>query len=143
MVVGAEGSVGLVAVAEAPQVRREQIVAIGEPRHHRLPGEPEFGPAMQQQKRLPCPRPRDMEGGAISPNRQVLHRDSSFSCSVFVHRDGCGMDSAQARVSRMPETPERCLGSDRLIWFCLRSAGKTRRKRTRIEVDRSGNLDWL
>src|SRR5467141_719734 len=83
MLVGAEGSVGLVAVAEAPQVRREQTVAIGEPRHHRLPGEPEFGPAMQQQKRLPCPGPRDMEGGAISPNRQVLHRTGSFSCSVL------------------------------------------------------------
>src|SRR6266404_280645 len=88
MLVGAEGPVGLVAVAEASQVRREQTVAVGEPRHHRLPGEPEFGPAMQQQKRLPCPGPRDMEGGAISPNRQVLHRAGSFSCSVFVHRDG-------------------------------------------------------
>src|ERR1700716_1979999 len=78
MLVGAEGSVGLVAVAEASQIRREQIIAIGEPRHHRLPGEPEFGPAMQQQKRLPCPGPRDMEGGAISPNRQMLHRAGSL-----------------------------------------------------------------
>jgi hypothetical protein len=93
MLVGAEGSVGLVAVAEASQIRREQIIAIGEPRHHRLPGEPEFGPAMQQQKRLPCPGPRDMEGGAISPNRQMLHRAGSFSCSAFVHQDGYGWTS--------------------------------------------------
>src|SRR5258708_38969548 len=99
MLVGAEGSVGLVAVAEAPQVRREQTAAIGEPRHHRLPGEPEFGPAMQQQKRLSCPGPRDMEGGAISPNRQVLHRTGSFSCSVFVHRVTDGLRAS----SRKPD----------------------------------------
>src|SRR5258708_17875829 len=38
MLVGAERSSGLVAVAEAAQVRREQGVALGEPRHDRLPG---------------------------------------------------------------------------------------------------------
>ena len=49
MLVRAERAVGLVAVAEAAQVRRKQGVAIGKARHHRLPGEPEFRPAMQQQ----------------------------------------------------------------------------------------------
>ena len=74
MLVGAERPVGLVAVAEAAQVRREQGVTIGEPRHHRLPGEPELGPAMQQQQRRPCPDARDMERGAISLDGQVLNR---------------------------------------------------------------------
>ncbi len=38
--------VGLRAVAEAAQVRRDQIEAIGQPGHDRLPGEPELGPAV-------------------------------------------------------------------------------------------------
>ena len=79
MLVGAERPVGLVAVAEAAQVRREQGEAIGKPRHHRLPGEREFRPAMQQQQRRPCAGARDMERGAIGLDGQVLHRD----CSLF------------------------------------------------------------
>src|ERR1700682_504677 len=79
MLVGAERSIGLVAVAEAAQVRREQGVALGEPRHDRLPGQPVFGPTMQQQERGPLAGARDMEGRAVSPNRQMLHRGCSFS----------------------------------------------------------------
>ena len=39
----------------SPKPRRSGAIqreAIGEPRHHRLPGQPEFRPAMQQQQRL-------------------------------------------------------------------------------------------
>lgn len=49
MLVGTERPVGLVAVAKTAQVRRQQGEAIGKPCHHRLPGQPEFGPAMQEQ----------------------------------------------------------------------------------------------
>jgi hypothetical protein len=49
MLVGTERPLGFVAVAETAQIRRDQGEAIGKPRHHRLPGEPEFRPAMQQQ----------------------------------------------------------------------------------------------
>ena len=49
VLVGAERTAGLVAVAEAAQIGREQRETIGEPRHHRFPGQPEFGPAVQQQ----------------------------------------------------------------------------------------------
>ncbi len=79
MLVGAERSSGLVAVAEAAQVRREQGVALGEPRHDRLPGQPVFRPAMQQQDGGPLAGARDMEGRAVGPNRQMLHR----GCSLF------------------------------------------------------------
>lgn len=48
VLVGTVRPVGLVAVAETAQVGRIKREAIGEPRHHRLPGQPEFGPAMQQ-----------------------------------------------------------------------------------------------
>ena len=73
MLVGAERSVGLVAVAEAAQVRRQQRVTIGKPPHQRLKGQPEFGPAMQQQQRRPGPGAGDMEAGAIGANRQMFH----------------------------------------------------------------------
>ena len=61
----AERAIRLVAVAEAAQVRRVQREAVGEARHHRLPGEPEFRPAVQQQERPALPRPRHMERCAI------------------------------------------------------------------------------
>ncbi len=79
MLIGTERPNGLVAVAEAAQVRREQGEAIGKPRHHRLPGEPEFRPAMQQQQRRPRAGARDMERGTVRLDCQVLHRGRSLS----------------------------------------------------------------
>ena len=78
MLVGAERTVRLVAVAEAAQVRREQCVTIGKPRHHRLPAQPEFRPAMQQQQRRSRTGPRHMEAGAVGADFQMLHRDCSL-----------------------------------------------------------------
>ena len=68
MLVRAERAGGLVAVAEAAQVRRDQRVAVGEPRHDRLPGQPELRPAVQQQQRPPRASPGHMERGAIGLN---------------------------------------------------------------------------
>jgi len=48
MLVGAERTVGLVAIAEAAQVGREQRKTIPKPRHDRFPGQGKFGPAVQQ-----------------------------------------------------------------------------------------------
>src|SRR6266850_198846 len=79
MLIGTERPNGLVAVAEAAQVWREQGEAIGKPRHHRLPGEPEFRPAMQQQQWRPGAGARDMERGAIGLDGQVLHGGRSLS----------------------------------------------------------------
>ena len=52
----------------------------GKPRHHRLPGQPEFRPAMQQEQRLTRPRAGDMERRAIGLNRQMLHFLPPFLC---------------------------------------------------------------
>ena len=73
LLVGSERPRGFVAVAETAQIGRIEREAIGEPRHHRLPGQPEFRPAMQQQQRPPGTQANDMKGGAIGPNRQMLH----------------------------------------------------------------------
>ena len=78
MAVGAEWAIGFVAVAETAQIRRQQRVAIGKPRHHGFPGQPEFGPAMQQQERGPFAGPRDMKGGLVGGYRQMLHRVAPF-----------------------------------------------------------------
>src|SRR5258705_5271680 len=78
MLIGTERPVGLVAVAEAAQVRREQGEAIGKPRHRRLPGEPEFGPAMQQQQWRPGAGARDMESDAIDLDGLVLRVSRSL-----------------------------------------------------------------
>ena len=79
MLVRSKRPYGFIAVAEPAQIWREHGVAIGEPRHDRLPGQPEFGPAMQQQQRRPFAGPRDMEGRAVGWNRQMLHRGCSLS----------------------------------------------------------------
>ena len=73
LLVGAEQPLGLVAVAEAAQVGRIQREAIGKPRHDRLPGQPEFRPAMQQQQRPPGADAGHMKRRAIGLNRQMLH----------------------------------------------------------------------
>ena len=73
LLVRAEQAVRLVAVAKAAQVRGIKREAIGEPRHHRLPGQPEFRPAVQQQQRPALPGRCDMERRAIGLNRQMLH----------------------------------------------------------------------
>ncbi len=65
--------VGLVAVAEAAQVRRDQIIMAGEPCHHRLPGQPEFRPAVEQQQRAAVAGAGDVEGGAVGLDREMLH----------------------------------------------------------------------
>jgi hypothetical protein len=49
VLIGAERTARLVAVAEAAQIRREQRESIPEPRHHRLLGQGKFRPAVQQQ----------------------------------------------------------------------------------------------
>ena len=64
----------LVAVAEAAQVRRDQRVACFEPAHHRLPGKPEFRPAVEEEKRRPAAVARDMESGAVGLDGQMVHR---------------------------------------------------------------------
>jgi hypothetical protein len=61
-----ERPVGLVAVAEAAQVGRDQREAIGQPCHHRLPGQPEFRPAMQQKQRLPCSRANQWKSAPLA-----------------------------------------------------------------------------
>jgi hypothetical protein len=71
--VGAVRPIGLVAVAEAAQIRRVKSVAVGQKRHHRLPGQPEFGPAVQQQQRFSRAGTGDMERRAVGLNRQMLH----------------------------------------------------------------------
>src|ERR1700742_3849974 len=77
MLVGPVRPVGLVAVAETAEIRRDQREAGGEPRHHRLPGQPEFRPAMQQQQRLALACPRHMEVGSIGAYLLMLdHRRS-------------------------------------------------------------------
>ena len=73
LLVGPERPLGLVAVAEAAQIGCIQREAIGEPPHHRLPRQPEFGPAMQQQQRSPGADAGHVKGRAIGLNRQMLH----------------------------------------------------------------------
>ena len=87
MLVGAERTVGLVAVAEPAQVGRKQREAIGEPRHHRFPGQPEFGPAVQQHQRLAGSCAGDMECRAVGANAQMLH-----DCLLFCPRFSLGRD---------------------------------------------------
>jgi hypothetical protein len=73
MLIGAVRAVRFVAVAEAAQVGRDQGVAVGEPRHDRLPGQPELRPAMQQQQRPAAAGPRDVERRAVGSNRHMIH----------------------------------------------------------------------
>jgi hypothetical protein len=59
--------------------------------HHRLPGHPEFGPAMQQQERLSLAGPRDMETRAIRFDGQMfdpigIHRRVSIEESAASYK---------------------------------------------------------
>jgi len=65
LVVCAKSAGWFVAIAEAPQVRCDQPIAIGQARHHRLPGQPELRPTMQQQQRASCADFDDMQRRAI------------------------------------------------------------------------------
>ena len=87
MLVGAERTVGLVAVAEPAQVGRKQRKAIGEPRHYRFPGQPKFGPAVQQHQRLAGSGAGDMECRAVGANAQSLH-DCLLFCLRFFSGSG-------------------------------------------------------
>ena len=94
LLVGSEQPFGLVAVAEAAQVGRIQREAIGEPRHDRLPGQPEFGPAMQQQQRPPGADAGHVKCRAIGLNRQMLHFGLPFLLP------GAGTDFLAPRLAR-------------------------------------------
>ena len=63
----------LVAVAEAAQIGGNDAITLGQPRHDRLPSQPEFRPAMKQEKRSPFPRFDQVKGGAVRAQRLMLH----------------------------------------------------------------------
>ena len=65
LVGGTECAARLVAVAEAAQVRRDQLETIGESSHCWLPREPELGPAVQQQQRAAASGARDVQPRAV------------------------------------------------------------------------------
>jgi hypothetical protein len=66
----------LVAVAEAAQIGRDNRESARQPGHDRLPGEPEFRPAMQQKQRSAASCANQMEFGAVGLDRQMLHGGS-------------------------------------------------------------------
>jgi hypothetical protein len=70
----------LVAVAKAAQIGRNQREAIGEARHHRFPGQPEFRPAMEQKQRPALTGTGDVKCGAIGLDRQMLHPNLRYGC---------------------------------------------------------------
>ena len=98
----------LVAVAEAAQVRCVKCEAGGEARHHRLPGQPEFRPAVQQQKRPALPGPCHVERCAIRPNRQMLHCFCSVFASLGRRNSWCRALSGQPSSPRTRPDRGRC-----------------------------------
>ena len=63
--------IGLLAGAEAAQIRCDELEAASEAPHHRLPGQPEFRPTVQQHQRAAVPEPRHVEGDAVRRDRVV------------------------------------------------------------------------
>jgi hypothetical protein len=72
MAVGPERTLGFIAVAETAEIRRDERIAIGKAMDQRFPGEPEFRPTMQQEQRRTAAGTRDMKGGAVRLDGQML-----------------------------------------------------------------------
>lgn len=108
--------VRLVAVAEAAQIGRDQREAIGQPGHHRLPGQPEFRPTMQQKQRFAVAGADQVEIGAIGLDRQMLHSGSSRAEGRGGER-GSGFSPFAPCLARHPRllTPPTT-GALLLIW---------------------------
>ena len=71
----------LIALAKAPQIGCDELEAVGEALHHRLPAQPEFRPAMQQQQGRALAAAGDMEARAARLNVQMLdHRALTPRC---------------------------------------------------------------
>jgi hypothetical protein len=73
MVLGAEGSGRLIASTESAQIGGNQPVAASQARHDRFPGQPEFGPTMEEQKGSTLPRLDSLKRSAVGLNHGVLH----------------------------------------------------------------------
>jgi hypothetical protein len=72
----AERPVRFIAIAKAAQIGGYEPIPLREAQHDRLPRQPEFRPAVKQQKRRPFAQFGYVQRGSIHPQRLMSHGPS-------------------------------------------------------------------